>query len=130
MAFRSSPVGSATPDGQAHRWQTCFGRRALKNGALEVVFFGADSGEEIVRKDTPLEFKYTSNFARSMPIDDAMNPANLLCYEMNGSPLPAAHGFPLRLIAPGWYGVANVKWLTESKCATNASSVASWAGIT
>jgi len=87
-------------------------KAGLKNGALEVVFFGADSGEEIVRKDTPLEFKYTSNFARSMPIDDAMNPANLLCYEMNGSPLPAAHGFPLRLIAPGWYGVANVKWLT------------------
>ena len=84
----------------------------IKHGALEVVFFGADSGEEVVRKDTPLEFKYTSNFARSMPIGDAMNPANLLCYEMNGSPLPAAHGFPLRLIAPGWYGVANVKWLT------------------
>ncbi len=40
-----------------------------------------------------------------------MNPQNLLCYEMNGAPLDAAHGFPLRLIAPGWYGVANVKWL-------------------
>jgi DMSO/TMAO reductase YedYZ molybdopterin-dependent catalytic subunit len=42
-----------------------------------------------------------------------MNPANLLCYEMNGASLPPANGFPLRLIAPGWYGVANVKWLTR-----------------
>ena len=48
-----------------------------------------------------------------MPVADAMNPANLLCYEMNGAALPAANGFPLRLIAPGWYGVANVKWLTR-----------------
>jgi DMSO/TMAO reductase YedYZ molybdopterin-dependent catalytic subunit len=83
----------------------------IKRGAVEVVFYGADQGEEVVRKDTPLEFKFTSNFARSMSIEDAMNPANLLCYEMNGSPLPAANGFPVRLIVPGWYGVANVKWL-------------------
>ena len=76
-----------------------------------MVFYGTDQGEEVVRKDSPLEFKFTSNFARSMSIDDAMNPANLLCYEMNGSPLPAANGFPVRLIVPGWYGVANVKWL-------------------
>ena len=40
-------------------------------------------------------------------------PRNLLCYEMNGAPLPEEHGFPVRLIAPGWYGVANVKWLTR-----------------
>ena len=48
-----------------------------------------------------------------MSIADAMDPANLLCYEMNGSPLPATHGFPVRLIAPGWYGIANVKWLSR-----------------
>jgi DMSO/TMAO reductase YedYZ molybdopterin-dependent catalytic subunit len=40
-----------------------------------------------------------------------MDPNLLLCYEMNGAPLPAMHGAPLRLIAPGWYGIANVKWL-------------------
>lgn len=83
----------------------------IKSGTHEVVFFGADQGEEVVRKDTPLELKFSGNFARSMPIDDVMNPANLLCYEMNGAPLRAAHGFPVRLIAPGWFGVANVKWL-------------------
>jgi DMSO/TMAO reductase YedYZ molybdopterin-dependent catalytic subunit len=83
----------------------------IESGAMEVVFFGVDQGEEVVRKDTPLEFKFTGNFARSMSIDDAMKPENLLCYEMNGSPLPAANGFPVRLVVPGWFGVANVKWL-------------------
>src|SRR5262249_2126662 len=42
---------------------------------------------------------------------DAMSANNILCYEMNGAPLPERNGHPLRLIAPGWYGVANVKWL-------------------
>jgi DMSO/TMAO reductase YedYZ molybdopterin-dependent catalytic subunit len=72
----------------------------------EVVFWGRDSGEEEVRK-----IKMPAHFARSMSLDEAMNPNNLLCYEMNGAPLPQPHGFPVRLIAPGWYGVANVKWL-------------------
>ncbi len=85
----------------------------VKGNALEVVFYGADRGEETVRSGTPLEYKFNASFARSMPIADAMNPANLLCYEMNGAPLPAANGFPCRLVAPGWYGIANVKWLTR-----------------
>lgn len=73
---------------------------------LEVIFFGHDSGEEEVR-----QIKMKQNFARSMSPADAMNPNNMLCYEMNGVPLPQVHGFPVRLIAPGWYGIANVKWL-------------------
>jgi DMSO/TMAO reductase YedYZ molybdopterin-dependent catalytic subunit len=48
-----------------------------------------------------------------MSLDDAMAGDKLLCYEMNGVPLPADHGAPVRLIAPDWYGVANVKWLTH-----------------
>jgi DMSO/TMAO reductase YedYZ molybdopterin-dependent catalytic subunit len=109
LPFATSTVGNARWAGAslAKMLQTA----QIKSGAVEVVFYGADQGEEVVRKDTPLEFKFTSNFARSMSIEDAMNPANLLCYEMNGSPLPAANGFPVRLIVPGWYGVANVKWL-------------------
>lgn len=75
---------------------------------IEVVFFGADVGEEQVRDVT-----LPNRFARSMSLADAMSPDNLLCYEMNGAALPQANGFPLRLIAPGWYGVANVKWLTR-----------------
>ena len=55
----------------------------------------------------------TEQFARSMSLEDAMSPNNLLAYEMNGEPLPPLHGFPLRLIVPGWYGIANVKWLTR-----------------
>ena len=73
---------------------------------IEVVFWGSDEGEETVR-----DLKMKQNFARSMTLADALNPNNLLCYEMNGAALPAANGFPLRLIAPGWYGIANVKWL-------------------
>jgi DMSO/TMAO reductase YedYZ molybdopterin-dependent catalytic subunit len=77
----------------------------LKNG-IEVVFVGTDAGEETI-KDT----KVRQNFARSMSLVDALSPATLLCYEMNGAPLPERNGYPLRLIAPGWYGIANVKWL-------------------
>jgi DMSO/TMAO reductase YedYZ molybdopterin-dependent catalytic subunit len=83
-------------------------RAGIRDGGIEVVFYGADTGEEQVR-----DIKVKAPFARSMPIAEAMNPNLLLCYEMNGVPLPQAHGFPLRLIAPGWYGVANVKWLTR-----------------
>jgi len=78
----------------------------VRNDGIEVVFFGSDSGEEEVRG-----IKMRQNFARSMSLADAMSPDNLLCYEMNGAPLPQTHGFPLRLIAPGWFGIANVKWL-------------------
>jgi len=73
---------------------------------IEVVFFGSDMGVEDVR-----DIKMPQHFARSMALADAMDPRNLLCYEMNGEPLPQSHGFPLRLIAPGWYGIANAKWL-------------------
>jgi DMSO/TMAO reductase YedYZ molybdopterin-dependent catalytic subunit len=78
----------------------------MKDDAIEVAFYGADVGEETVR-----EQQITQHFARTMSIEDATSPYNLLCYEMNGAPLPTRHGFPLRLIAPGWYGIANVKWL-------------------
>ena len=78
----------------------------LRPGGIEVVFFGHDAGEMEVRDIT-----FTQHFARSMSVEDALSPHNLLVYEMNGAPLPQANGFPVRLIAPGWYGVANVKWL-------------------
>ena len=81
----------------------------LDNG-IEVVFWGTDVGE-IALKDAIRDVKFKQNFARSMSLEDAMSPDNILCYEMNGAPLPAPNGFPLRLIAPGWYGIANAKWL-------------------
>jgi DMSO/TMAO reductase YedYZ molybdopterin-dependent catalytic subunit len=102
----------------------------LLEQASEVVFWGHDKGAVTIRdnsgvlsgghtgKVTPdgaggLDLTITEHFARSMSLEDALNPDNLLCYEMNGVPLPKEHGFPVRLIAPGWYGVANVKWLTR-----------------
>jgi DMSO/TMAO reductase YedYZ molybdopterin-dependent catalytic subunit len=83
----------------------------VHDSAKEVVFYAVDHGDEVIRAGTPLELKFTAPFARSMAIEDAMSPANMLCYEMNNESLPALHGAPVRLIAPGWYGIANVKWL-------------------
>lgn len=80
----------------------------VMDDGIEVVFWGSDSGQEEIRGNS-----VTQNFARSMSIEDAMDPNVMLCYEVNDQPLPNEHGFPLRLIAPGWYGVANVKWLKK-----------------
>ncbi len=80
----------------------------VRGRGREVVFFGTDSGEEQIR-----DIKVRQNFARSMSLDDAMSGDNILAYDMNGAPLPQPNGFPLRLIAPGWYGIANVKWLAR-----------------
>ena len=77
-----------------------------------------------------LDFTITERFARSMAIEEALNRDNLLCYEMNGAPLPAEHGFPLRLIAPGWYGVANVKWLTRIEVMDQRYQAGSWRATT
>ena len=76
--------------------------------AKEVVFFGADRKEEKIRNVT-----VEVPFARSMSVEDALRPVNLLTYLRNGKPLEKRNGAPLRLIAPGWYGIANVKWLTR-----------------
>jgi DMSO/TMAO reductase YedYZ molybdopterin-dependent catalytic subunit len=78
----------------------------IQDSGKEIVFYGHDIGKQTVR-----DMELTTPFARSMSIAEAMNPNVLLCYEMNGEPLPASHGAPLRLLTPGWYGVANVKWL-------------------
>jgi sulfane dehydrogenase subunit SoxC len=73
-------------------------------GALEVVFTGLDRG---------LEGGEPQHFARSLPVDEAVGDDVLLAYEVNGQPLPPQHGFPLRLVVPGWYGMTSVKWLSR-----------------
>ncbi|MDB6109840.1 MAG: sulfite oxidase [Pedosphaera sp.] len=78
----------------------------LKKAGIEVVFFGADEKTEKIK-----DHDYLQNFARSLSVEDALQDRILLAYEMDGKPLPPGHGFPLRLIVPGWYGVAWVKWL-------------------
>lgn len=74
--------------------------------AREVHFWGADSGEEEIRGAA-----FQQHFARSMSLGEIEETGPILAYEMNGEPLTVVHGFPLRLIVPGWYGVAQVKWL-------------------
>ena len=78
----------------------------IQSSGIEVVFFGSDQGTEKIRGN-----EYPQSFARSLSIEDARKKGVLLAYEMNGKPLLQAHGAPLRLIVPGWYGVAWVKWL-------------------
>lgn len=80
----------------------------VQEQGAEVVFWGADAGEQVWR-----EMTITEQFARSMSVADAMDPNNLIAWEMNDAPLPNLHGYPARLIAPGRYGVSNVKWLTR-----------------
>jgi len=80
--------------------------------AREVVFFGTDRGPQdvVFRKQT---FKVEQQFARSITLENAMKREPMLVYALNGEPLTRNQGFPVRLIMPGWYGVANVKWLAE-----------------
>jgi DMSO/TMAO reductase YedYZ molybdopterin-dependent catalytic subunit len=73
--------------------------------AVEVRFTGADQGK--------IHTGEINRYARSLPLEAAMHPDTLLVWEMNGQPLSAQHGFPLRLVVPGWYGMASVKWLHE-----------------
>ncbi|PZR75330.1 MAG: sulfite oxidase [Chthoniobacterales bacterium] len=81
-------------------------RAGLTDAAAEVVLEGADKGT-IAEPPRP---GGAIHFARSIPMAKAMNDV-LLAWEMNGRPLTAAHGFPLRAVVPGWYGMASVKWL-------------------
>jgi sulfane dehydrogenase subunit SoxC len=74
----------------------------VSDEAVEVVFTGADHG---------VERGVEQDYARSLTVDEALRDDVLLVYEANGVPLPPQHGFPLRLLVPGWYGMASVKWL-------------------
>ena len=80
--------------------------------ASEVVFFGMDHGTQEVAFRTQT-YKLDQQFGRSISIQKAMQPEPLLAYALNGEPLTKAQGFPVRVIMPGWYGVANVKWVSE-----------------
>jgi sulfane dehydrogenase subunit SoxC len=71
--------------------------------ATELVFTGADRG---------IQGDIEHDYQRSLLVADAMRDEVLLVYEMNGAPLPPQHGYPLRLLVPGWYGMTSVKWLT------------------
>jgi DMSO/TMAO reductase YedYZ molybdopterin-dependent catalytic subunit len=95
----------------AARWRGIRLREVLENvgvrpSALEVLFEGADRGNEPGGPGS-------INYGMSISLAKALHPDTLLVDEMNGAPLEPSHGFPVRAIVPGWYGMASVKWLTR-----------------
>ncbi len=84
---------------------------ALLSSCTELVFHGADHG---------IDSGQVHNFARSLKIADALHDDVLLVWQMNNQPLLPQHGFPLRLIVPGWYGMASVKWLNRIEAIDHA----------
>jgi DMSO/TMAO reductase YedYZ molybdopterin-dependent catalytic subunit len=93
------------------RWSGISLRHVLElagagRGAVEVVLYGADSG--------PFAgVEGTHAYARSLPLDKALDDDTLLAWAMNDEPLPEEHGAPLRAVVPGWYAMDSVKWLTR-----------------
>ena len=81
---------------------TVLERASIGPGAVDVAFRGADRG---------VEGGATQHYERSLSVTNALEPGVILADEMNGRPLPAQHGFPVRLVVPGVYGMASVKWL-------------------
>lgn len=76
----------------------------VRDGAVEVLFTGLDRG---------IEGGVEQTYERALPLDEALGEDVLLAFAVNGVPLPPQHGFPLRLLVPGWYGMTSVKWLTR-----------------
>ena len=85
------------------------GKAGVLPNATEVVFTGTDAG---------VQGGVAQKYARSLPIREALRPDVVLAYEMNGGELPPQHGYPLRLVVPGWYGMASVKWLESIEVVT------------
>jgi DMSO/TMAO reductase YedYZ molybdopterin-dependent catalytic subunit len=80
-------------------------RAGVKPEAVELLVEGADGDG-------------SRRFARALPLAKALHPDTLLALEMNGAPLTRAHGAPMRLLVPGWYGMASVKWVTRLELLT------------
>ena len=123
LPFLTGAIGNALWGGASLR--SVLRDADLSRSATELVFWGADSGPVVVGDNTGIisggqngvlgdnGLEITEYFAHSFSVEEAMARNNLLCYEMNRADLPPEHGGPVRLIAPGWYGVANVKWLNR-----------------
>ena len=84
----------------------------LAGTAREVVFTGLDRG---------IQGDVEHDYERSLPLEEALRDEVLLAYAVNGQPLPPQHGFPLRLVVPGWYGMTHVKWLRSITVAEEPS---------
>ena len=76
----------------------------IDEATVDVVFTGLDRG---------VEGEEEQSYARSLTLEELRESEAILAYEINGVPLPPQHGFPLRLVVPGWYGMTSVKWLSR-----------------
>jgi len=104
VLWRNGAVGTA-------RWTgvplaALLDRAGVRAGAIEVLFEGLDHGTE-----PGVEGEL--NFGMSVTLEKARDPETLIADEMNGEPLTPRHGFPVRAVVPGWYGMASVKWLSR-----------------
>jgi DMSO/TMAO reductase YedYZ molybdopterin-dependent catalytic subunit len=104
------PGAVGTAEWTGPRLADVLARAGVRPGAREVIFGGADRG-------AVADLPYPIRFERSLPVRDTLESGALLAYAMNGEPLSARHGYPLRLVVPGWYAVASVKWLTDIRVA-------------
>ena len=100
------PGAVGTAEWTGARLADVLGRAGIRPDAREIIFTGADRGPV---DEAPGQVR----FERSLTVRDAVDSDALLAYAMNGQPLPVRHGHPLRLVVPGWYAVASVKWLTD-----------------
>jgi DMSO/TMAO reductase YedYZ molybdopterin-dependent catalytic subunit len=85
-------------------------RAGLRGEAVELVFKGADRG---------VQGEIEHDYERSLSVGEVRRPEVILAYEMNGRPLEPQHGYPVRLVVPGWYGMTSVKWLTSIEAVTS-----------
>jgi sulfane dehydrogenase subunit SoxC len=83
----------------------------LEEEAVEIAFTGLDQG---------IDGGIRQSYERSLPVSEAVRDEVLLAHSLNGAPLPPQHGFPLRLVVPGWYGMTNVKWLSSIRALPTA----------
>ncbi len=97
-------VGTATWTGIP--LETLLKEARVSSGAKQIRLVGADRGAE-----NPSQTPVT--FIRSIPLEKALHPDTLLAFRMNAAPLPPEHGYPLRAMVPGWYGMDSVKWLVR-----------------
>jgi DMSO/TMAO reductase YedYZ molybdopterin-dependent catalytic subunit len=107
VPWRAGAIGTAQWDGLSLR--QVLEEADLHDEVVEVIFVGADKGTVQVADGGRIEMPY----ARSLPIEKAMSDEVLIATHMNGAPLTNDHGYPARLVVPGWYGMASVKWLVR-----------------